>query len=291
MPYLFIVNPTAGNNKADKIISIINEVMDSNNCDYRIKVTKKTGDGQRFAQEAKAAGYFAVVSVGGDGTLHEIVNGMEGGTQKLGIIPAGTGNDFARSLNIPFNIRDAVEVLVHRNAALVDLGKLNNRYFANFCSVGLDALVVEEANKIKKHLPGTYSYIVGVFRALGKFKSQKVEFIIDNTKYNEEIMLIAICNGGYYGGGMNIAPNADISDGQFDICVVRKLSKPRLLFLFPSIFRGKHTKYEEVKIYRGKNVQVFFKEGMSINSDGVKIKGESVRAEILHKKMEVLVDI
>ena len=112
---------------------------------------------------------------------------MVGGMQKLGIVPAGTGNDFARSLKIPLNIRKAVEILVHRNAVLVDLGRLDDTYFVNFCSVGLDALIVEEANKIKRYFSSTYSYVIGVIKALRKFKSLKVELVIDNKRHNKEV--------------------------------------------------------------------------------------------------------
>lgn len=265
--------------------------MEDNNCNYQIKVTEKVGDGQLFAEEAKIEGYLTIVSVGGDGTLHEIVNGMAGGTQKLGIVPAGTGNDFARSLDIPFSIEGAIENLIQGKTTLIDLGRLNGEYFINFCSVGLDAIIAEEANKIKRYFSGTYSYIIGVIKALGKFKSIKVDLVIDNKRYNEEIMLVAVCNGAYYGGGMNIAPQAKVFDGQFDICVVRKMSKLKLLFLFPTIFKGKHTKYDEIEIYRGKSVQVFSKENMHVNADGDIVNSRPVKFEVLHNKIEVIVGI
>lgn len=265
--------------------------MESNNCNYEIKVTQKIGDAELIAKKAQTADFFTIVSVGGDGTLHEVVNGMIGGRQKLGIVPAGTGNDFARSLSIPFNIRGAIENLVHGKAAPIDLGSLNDRYFVNFCSVGLDALIAEEANKIKRYFSGNYSYIMGVVKALGKFKSLNVELIIDDIKYNEEIMLVAVCNGAYYGGGMNIAPQAKVSDGQFDICVVRKMSKLKLLCLFPTIFKGKHIKYDEVKIYRGKNIQIFSKEDMHVNADGDIVNSRPVKFEMVHNKMELIVGV
>lgn len=288
LPYLFIVNPVAGKGRADKIIPIIKGVMEKNNYDYEIKITQKIGDAKLIAKEAKTKDFTTIVSVGGDGTLHEVVNGMIGGMQKLGIVPAGTGNDFARSLKIPLNIRDAIEILVHKNVISVDLGRLNDTYFVNFCSVGLDALIVEEANKIKRYFPSTYSYIIGVIKALGKFKSLKVELIIDNIRYNKEVMLIAVCNGAYYGGGMNIVPQAKVSDGQFDICVVRKMSKLKLLFFFPTIFKGKHIKYDEVEIYRGKNIQIFFEENIHVNADGETVNNRSVKFEVVHNKIEVI---
>ncbi|NMA04367.1 MAG: diacylglycerol kinase family lipid kinase [Clostridiales bacterium] len=291
MSYLFIVNPIAGKGRARKTIPIIKKIMEDNNCSYKIKITEKAGDGQLFAREAKTGGYSTVVSVGGDGTLHEVINGMVGGRQRLGIVPAGTGNDFARSLDIPLSIEDATENLLRGKTALIDLGKLNSEHFINFCSVGLDALIAEEANKIKKYFSSTYSYIIGVIKALSKFKSIKIELTIDNKKYNEEIMLVAVCNGAYYGGGMNIAPQAKVFDGQFDICVVRKMPKLKLLFLFPTIFKGKHIKYNEVKIYRGKSVQVFSGEEMHVNADGDIVDSRPVNFEILHNKIEVIVGV
>ncbi|HZK57737.1 MAG TPA: diacylglycerol kinase family protein [Clostridia bacterium] len=291
LSYLFIVNPTAGKGRAKKTIPIIKKIMEDNKCNYQIKVTEKAGDGQLFAEKAKIGDYSVIVSVGGDGTLHEIVNGMAGGAQKLGIVPAGTGNDFARSIDMPFNTEDAIENLIWGKATSIDLGRLNGEYFINFCSVGLDALIAEEANRIKKYFSSTYSYIIGVVKALGKFKSIKAELVIDNKKYDEEIMLVAVCNGAYYGGGMNIAPQAKVFDGQFDICVVRKMSKLKLLFLFPTIFKGEHIKYDEVKIYRGKNVQVFSREDMHVNADGDIVYSRPVSFEILHNEIEVIVGV
>ena len=292
MSYLFIVNPIAGKGRARKVIPIIKEVMEDNNCNYQIRVTEKAGDGQIFAEKAKSENTFTtIVSVGGDGTLHEIINGMIGGTQKLGIIPAGTGNDFSRSLDIPLNIKDAVETLVNGKIISIDLGKLSDRYFINFSSIGLDALIAEEANKIKRYFSSTYSYIIGVVKALGKFKSIKAELIIDNKKYSSEIMLVAVCNGAYYGGGMNIAPQAQVSDGQFDICVVKKMPKLKLLFLFPTIFKGKHIKYDEIELYRGKSVQIFSEGEIYMSADGEAIDNKIAKFEIMHNELKVITSI
>lgn len=289
LSYLFIVNPVAGKGNGSKIIPIIKEVMDTYKYTYEIKITEKIGDAKLFAEEAKTKNFSIIVSVGGDGTLHEVVNGMVGGPQKLGVIPAGTGNDFARTLNIPFNLREALEILAKKKSIPVDIGRLNGKHFVNFCSIGLDALIAQEANKIKKYFSSTYSYVIGVIKALGKFKSLKVDLIIDGIKYNEEIMLIAVCNGAYYGGGMKIAPHAEVFDGQFDICVVRKMSKLKLLFLFPTIFKGEHVKYKEVKMYRGKGVQIFSTENMNVNADGEIIDNRPIKFEAVNKKIEVIV--
>jgi len=169
------------------------------------------------------------------------------------------------------------------------LGKLNEKYFVNFCSIGLDALIAQEANKIKKYFSSTYAYVIGVIKALNKFRSLKVDLVIDDKKYEEEIMLVAVCNGSYYGGGMKIAPQAELSDGKFDICIVRKMSKLKLLFLFPTIFKGKHIKYKEVKMYRGKDVQVFSKCNMNVNADGEIVNNRPIKFEALHKKIEVII--
>lgn len=289
MSYLFIVNPVAGKGNESRVTSLIKEVMDKYNYTYDIKITEKVGDAKLFAEEAKTKEFSTIVSVGGDGTIHEVVNGMVGGSQKLGVIPAGTGNDLARSLNIPLNLREAIEVLVKQNSIPIDLGKLNGKYFINFCSVGLDALIAQEANKIKKYFSSTYAYIIGVVKALIKFNSLKVDLTIDNKIYSEEIMLIAVCNGSYYGGGMKIAPDAKMFDGEFDICVVEKMSKLKLLFLFPTIFKGKHTKYKEVKIYRGKDVQITSSQDTNVNADGEIVNNRPIKFEAIHKKIEVIV--
>lgn len=289
MSYLFIVNPVAGKGEGTKIIPIIKEVMDNYNCTYDIKITEKVGDAKLIAEEAKYKSFSTIVSVGGDGTLHEVVNGMVGGKQKLGVIPSGTGNDFIRALNIPFNTREALEVLVKQHSLSIDLGRLNGKYFVNFCSVGLDALIAQEANKIKKYFSSTYSYVIGTVKAISKFKSIKIDLVIDGERHSEEIMLIAVCNGSYYGGGMKIAPEAQISDGKFDICIVRKMPKLKLLFLFPTIFKGEHIKYKEVKTYRGKYVEIFSKDNINVNADGEIINNRPIKFEAVNKKIDVII--
>lgn len=263
--------------------------MDHYQCDYEIKVTEKVGDAKLFAKEAKNKGFSTIVSVGGDGTLHEVVNGMVGGNQKLGVIPSGTGNDLARSLNLPFDLRESIEILVKEKTTLIDLGHIKGEYFINFSSVGLDALIAQEANKIKKYFSSTYSYILGIVKGLTKFKSMDVDLIIDGKKYREKIMFITVCNGSYYGGGMKIAPQAKISDGEFDICVVRHIPKLKLLLLFPTIFKGNHIRYKEVKMYRGKEVEVFSKKDIAINADGEIVDNRPIKFEMLHNQLEVII--
>ncbi len=292
LSFLFIVNPVAGKGNGDKIIPLIEEVMKEYHCTYEIRKTEKVGEGKRIAEEARHTDFSTIVSVGGDGTLHEVINGMVGSKQKLGIIPAGTGNDFARTLNLPRDIRESIESLVKGNSMMIDLGKINKEYFINISSIGLDALIADETNRIKKYFSSTYSYVIGTIKSLINFKSFKTKLVIDDAIYEEEIMLAAVCNGSYYGGGMKISPKSSFSDGEFDICIVRKMPKLKLLFLLPTIFKGNHVKFKEVKFYKGKNIEFLMENGKKkekINADGEILDLYPIQFEMINNAIEVVI--
>jgi len=289
LTYLFIVNPVAGNNSGKQSILIIQEVMERNIFEYSIKETTKPGDAKVFSKEAAESSIDVIVAVGGDGTVNEVFNGMIGSNKILGIVPAGTGNDLSRSLHIPLAIEDALEFIVNGDYISIDVGKINGQLFINVASVGLDAIIAEEANKIKKVISGKYSYILALLKGLIYFKSKKIKIKIDDeNEFEKDIMLVAISNGICYGGGMRIAPNAQINDGLFDICIVKKMSKFKLLYLFPSIYKGDHVKFDEVEILRGERIDISSNEDLIINIDGEVIYHKPISFRILKNAIRVI---
>lgn len=266
---IFIVNPIAGGGKAKELIPLIKSNMDKNNKRYKIITTKKPGEAIYIAKE-QSKNHDIIVAVGGDGTVNEVATGLidnNGGV--LGIIPGGTGNDMARSLDIPMEPIEALEVLCKGYKRNMNIGSVNGSYFLNISSIGFDAEVVKNNINIKKKIKSGFSYAISVIYTLFSFKRKRLEINIDGEILNDNVYLLAVGNGKYYGGGMKILPMAKIDDGYLDICIVSNLNKLKLLFLFPTIFKGNHIKFtKHVQIYRGKNIKVKSKENLHLNIDG-----------------------
>ncbi|QZY55074.1 diacylglycerol/lipid kinase family protein [Crassaminicella profunda] len=290
MDILFIVNPVAGKGNCDFVIGKIKEQMDFFHIPYKIKLTTRKNEAEEIAKDAVIKGYEKIVAVGGDGTIYEVVNGMIGSSASLGVIPSGTGNDFVRTVGIPNDLEKALNVIAYGKKVQIDCGKVNDRYFVNVASIGLDAEIVKETENIKKYLSGSWAYMGGLLKTLFSYKHKRVNMNIDGSKKNKNITLVAVANGKYYGGGMKIAPMADIKDGDFQVCIVDKISKFKLMRVFPKIFSGEHVHYDEVDMHKGKQVKIKSDEHLSINLDGDIIgKSFNVYFQMVPEGLKVLV--
>ena len=287
---LFIVNPIAGGGKAKALISLIEEKMKGSSRNFQIIVTKRAKEATEIA-EAKLKDYNLLVAVGGDGTVNEVAKGMiNKGRGTLGIIPGGTGNDMARGLGIPMTAEQAIDVILKGNIKEIDIGKVNSYNFLNISSVGFDAEVVVNNEKIKKRVKSHISYAISVVYTLFTFKDQRVKLEIDGKSLDENILLLAVGNGKYYGGGMKILPAAIIDDGYLDVCVISNISKVLLLYLFPTIFKGNHIRYKKyVKIYKAKTVNIIAEKEFLLNIDGEVTNVKHANFSIGDKKLKVII--
>lgn len=292
MKHLFIINPKAGKGKTLNIIPEIKEIFKDSDEKFIIEITKRSGHATELVREYVTKENYRVYAVGGDGTLNEVVNGMINNESCIGVIPSGSGNDFFKSIyfekKISSNIlRDTIK----GETKLIDLGKMDDRYFLNISSVGIDAEVVDNAKKLKRYgfISGKMAYIISAVMTILKYKCKDIQLIIDGTEIILNSTLLALANGRYYGGGMKVAPQADIQDGLLDICVINKLSRLKMLILFPKLIRGKHNEIKEVTFYKGKKIIVNSKEEIAINIDGEIIKRKSVNFELFPQSIKFII--
>lgn len=266
---LFVVNPIAGGGKAKNLIPLIKEEMDKHKKTYDIVVTKERREAIEIVKN-QSKNYEVVVAVGGDGTVNEVAIGLiQGECSVLGIIPGGTGNDMARSLNIPMEPTEAIETLCKGYKKYMDIGLANKFNFLNIASVGFDAEVVRNNIKIKKKIKSGFSYAISVVYTLISFKKKKAEIEIDGKTINEDIYLLAVGNGKYYGGGLKIMPEAVVDDGYLHVCIISNISKAKILFLLPTLFKGTHIKHKKhVKTYKAKEIKLKSEEPLVFNVDG-----------------------
>lgn len=287
---LFIINPVAGSGKSKEYIKIIKEKMEFENIDFDIKISNSIGNVEEISLNADDEIYTDIVSVGGDGTLFETINGMANKKVNLGIIAGGTGNDFIRSVEIPTDIYEALEIIKNGKIKDIDLGMVNGKYFINVVSFGIDGEIVRITDKIKKYIKGSAAYLSATLKSLVVYKAKSMLIEIDGVKYHREAYLVAVGNGKYFGGGMKVLPNAEIDDELLDICIVKKMSKVKLIALFPSIFSGKHISIKGVEYFKGKKVSIkSIKDKIIVNADGNLIGPSPAKIEILNKKIKLLV--
>lgn len=288
---LFIINPVAGGGRTKELVPLINNTMEYKGIEYDIVFTKRPKEGTDIAKEGIDNGYTKIVAVGGDGTVNEIALGIiakQKGT--LGILPSGTGNDLARVLNIPLKPEEALDNVLNGKAKNIDVGSVNDGLFLNISSIGFDAEVVTITDKIKTKIKSSIAYVIALFITIFKFKFINVEVEIDGSTIESDILLIAVGNGKCYGGGIEILPMANIEDGYFHVCVVKKMSKFKLLFLLPTIVNGSHVNQKKyVKIYKAKNVTVRTRNKTYLNIDGeIKDLKDEVFFTINNTKLSVI---
>ena len=269
--WFFIVNSTAGRGKTGKKISKLVTTLNEHKLDYEIELTKAAKHATQLAKDAVEQGFRNIISVGGDGTLNEVVNGviLSGKSEEvnIGIIPEGGGNDFAANFNLSSNIDKAVDVLQKFNLRKIDVGKIEDKYFINALGIGFDARVAIISNTIK-YLNGLPRYLIAVLKALISLKMVEANIKCDTCTLNEPFLLLSVGNGLSTGGGFLLTPEARVDDGLLDICLIKKVNRRRVLSLLPSAIKGKHLKEPEVVIHQTLKIEITTKEPIPIYYDG-----------------------
>jgi diacylglycerol kinase (ATP) len=288
MKTAFIVNPVAGRGKARRVWEVVNRLREQRFPHSVFIETKYAGHAREIAETITDDQFSAVVSVGGDGTIHEILNGIMYKKIALGIIPAGSGNDLARTLEISHDFEVAFHSLSNHKSKVIDVGMVGNRYFINIGGVGFDGEVAAEVNGNMKYLRGTAAYIASVLKTLITFQPIDLRIRIDGAEIKGKFYICAVANGKYYGGGMMLAPEANIEDGQFNVCVLEDPGKFDFIKTFPKVFKGLHVSHPKFKFYQGKEILIEGIKGLDVHADGEVFKLNSAQFTILPKSLEIL---
>ncbi|MHB1420540.1 MAG: diacylglycerol/lipid kinase family protein [Bacillota bacterium] len=289
MKALLIVNPAAGRGRAKRSYLTLENIL-KKKMDLDSVFTGGTGEATDIARKAVHEGYELLIVVGGDGTLHEVVNGAIGSPAVIAVIPTGTGNDFARSLGIPRNSIQAAQLVNEGKIRVIDVGLAGNEYFINVAGLGFDAQVAKEVNKGTGCLSGTPAYLYAVIKVLLQFRAQPVTLILDGKELDYRVLVVAVANARYYGGGMLIAPEASMDDGLLDVCIVEELSRLAFLKAFPSLFSGTHIKHPKVKTYRAKVVEIIGpgSRQLPVHTDGELLGTGPVTFKIIPRALRVI---
>ncbi|NGQ96085.1 diacylglycerol kinase family lipid kinase [Brevibacillus sp. SYP-B805] len=297
----FIVNPVSGNGRGAKVWQAIEERLKERQVSYLVKMTGERGEAERLAAEiVRQNGITLVVAVGGDGTVHEVVNGLvQANTACMfSHIPTGSGNDFSRAYNLSLDPQQAMEtVLAHASTKVIDLLQINHRIAVNAIGAGFDGQVAKTTNEAgyKKFFNriklGPFAYILSVIRVLFSYQPSDVTLEVDGTAHRlSNVWLIAIANIPNYGGGMMICPQAVPDDGIAEVCVVSNISRLSLLTTFPKIFTGAHVTHPAVRFYRGKRITVSSVRTLVVHADGEVVAKTPITVEVVPKKQRIVVN-
>ena len=286
-----ISNPISGKGESLNAAIKIHKILKLNGFEVKIKNTSGHGDAKHLAFEAVQDGAESIIGCGGDGTIHEIINGLStiNSKPKLGIIPTGRCNNLAKELKLDNNPNKLSQLIIDSQYNAIDLGKVNETLFATVAALGFDSKVAEYVDKGNhpKFLTGTLSYLYGIFAVLFKFNCPKVSIRGDFGSYTGNIFLVASGNTPDYGGDFKITPDAKIDDGILNICIVKNISKIKALFLLPRVFFGTHVKHPKAIYEPSKSLSISSENTISIWADGEYVGTTPAIISILPKALKI----
>jgi YegS/Rv2252/BmrU family lipid kinase len=275
-----IVNPVAGARSTRRKWPLISQRLRDAGLSFDYEYTEGVGHAIELARAAASDGYRYLVAVGGDGTVNEVANGILSSTNLrrilLGVVSTGTGSDFVRSVGIPRDYARACSSLTSQRRLLIDVGaveyrcagKSQQRFFVNGAGVGFDAKVVEATESLPKYFGGTIPYVVGLLRSLFGYKNKSVALRVGNRMETKRILSIVVSNGCYLGGGMRVAPQAELCDSLLDVMTVSDIGKFELLRAFPTIYKGTHITHPKVRMEKATNIAIESSERILVHADG-----------------------
>ena len=298
-----IVNPVSGRGAAESAVPTIESQLREYDMDYHLVFTERPWHAAELARKAAADGYDVVVAVGGDGVANEVLNGLMlakdagEGIAALGLIGLGRGNDFAFGMGVPGGLDSGCKVLAQNYRRTVDIGRVigglypHGRYFGNGVGIGFDAVVGFVALRMKR-LHGFLSYIVAALKTIFiYYRAPLVKIEYDGTTMEQHSLMVSVMNGRRMGGGFMMAPQAEIDDGLFDLCIASQVSRPRILTLIPRFMQGTQATHPAIKVGRTKQITVTSVKGfLPAHADGETLctEGRQLTMELQPGQIDVI---
>ena len=297
--FFIVVNPHSGNSNFKKSWEKITYILKLKNINFSYSFTEYRKHEVILVDKAIEQGYRNIISVGGDGTLHHVVNGImkqryiKTSKIKLGVIPLGTGNDWIRTYNIPNSIEKSIDVILKNTTVLQDIGcitLLNGKkeYFNNLAGTGYDGYVVKNLNYLKKM--GSLAFLVSGLYSLFSYKKTKYKIIINNKTINEQCLMILFGICKYSGGGLRITKDPNPKDGLLDITIVKNISFLDLLFNIPKLYNGDIIHHRKVTNYKTRELKILDNYNSTIEADGEIIGNGSLNVTIKQNAVLFLIN-
>jgi YegS/Rv2252/BmrU family lipid kinase len=284
--HLVLVNPSAGGGRARELLPRVEGALRDHGIDHRLVMTTSLDHGIEEARRAAEGGEVVVV-MSGDGLIGQIGGVLAGTGAPLGVIPGGRGNDFARVLGIPTEIQDAVALIANGETRKVDVGEVNGRRFLGIASCGFDSDVNRIANETR-FIKGNLVYLYATLRGLAAWKPARFEVTLDGERRAFTGFAVAAANSRAYGGGMFLAPDAELDDGRLDVVTTGDASKLHCLANLPKVFSGRHVEDEAVTVVRASEVEITADRPFAVYADGDHLADLPARIKLLPRALDVI---
>jgi len=268
MLHCFIINPQARRGSASQLIRSLEEALRAHRMDYRIVASEKGGQATELARDAVAQGAEAVVAVGGDGTVNEVLNGL-GAETRFGILPVGTCNDIASNLGLPVkDWRAALDIIAAGHTMQADVGRCGERRFLSVAAIGLDSEVGMAFRRLPRLLRCRAAYTLLLFLKLMTQRPSMFRLTLNGKTIERNVWLVAVANTACYGGGMRIAPRARPDDGRLHVCIVGDGPRREIIRSFPLVYRGEHVTHPMVRMFETREIHISSSMATPIIADG-----------------------
>ena len=287
MPLTLLVNPHSAGGRALKLLPRVETALDVRRVDFRVVRTRSLEHGVEQALHAVDSGEVPVV-LSGDGLVGAIGGAMAGAETPLGLVPAGRGNDLARVLGIPTDPEAAIEVVLAGASRRIDVGEANGKRFLGIVSVGFDSVANERANRTR-FLRGNLVYAYAAIVTLLRWKPARFTIRVDSERMRLSGYSVSVANNKAYGGGMFIAPGAELDDGEFDIVHVGEVSKLRFVGNLPKVFKGTHVEEDAVSVFRAPHLELSASRPFPVYADGEYLTDLPASLRVLPRALSVLV--
>lgn len=288
MSIAIIANPIAGRGRGEKIAHLVEQILAEQNVDFELTFTKYHKHAIELAAEASIK-HEVVVALGGDGTIRQVLEGIWQTSSVLGVIPGGTGNDYARGLQIPLKTKQALQVLLGQHTAPLDVGLAGEETFGVLASIGFPVDVIEYVNVHREGIfKGPLAIIGGVISTIRHLKTHPLKITIDGNIFEKEVAGLLIMNMPYAGGGLKFTPDAHYNDGVFSVLILESISKLDLALTLPKAYSGKHIPHPAITILTGREVSL---EGdpLSVMLDGDIFAMDNLQTKIIPSASKVIV--
>jgi YegS/Rv2252/BmrU family lipid kinase len=286
MPLALLVNPTSAGGKTLKLLPRVEQALDASRVVFRVQRTKGLEHGAEQALRAIEANEVPVV-MSGDGLVGAVGGAMASSDTPLGIVPGGRGNDLARVLGIPDDPESAIEVVLGGYSRRIDVGEANGKRFLGIVSVGFDSECNRLANEVKL-IRSNLVYVYSLFRTLAGWRPARFTIRVDDERIRLSGYSVSVANNSTFGGGMRIAPDADLEDGLFDVIAIGEVGKLRFLANLPKVFKGTHIDGDEVRVFRAPHLELSASKGFPVYADGEHLTDLPASLRVLPRALSVL---
>jgi diacylglycerol kinase (ATP) len=285
---IILLNPSAGRDKAGRRVQEALEVL-HRAAHVEVRESRSARHLLELACQVREENPDLVVSAGGDGTHHYVINGLYGSGIPLGLLPLGSGNDFAKGVGVPLELRAAAAALLNGRVREIDLARVGAAVYGCIAGVGFDSVVTRYANEHVGWLNGSFAYPWAILRCLEFYRPEPLELVSDEGNFSGEVSFAVVGNNVSYGGGLMLTPRAQLDDGLLDVCIVPYIPKLELLRWVPRAYRGEHLAHPRILYFQARKVTLRTTSRLELFGDGEFIQELPATIEVAPRALRVVV--